>query len=538
MKQVTSAIFLFLFISANLVAQDRYMVFFTDKANSNYSITSPEDFLSQRSLVRRLKNNVQVTEEDLPVNQSYIDQVASLGIETYFSTKWMNGVLVQMESSQMNDVTALSIVDRVEYVAPGNILTPIPFARAKFADSPIEPSRITERQYQLLEVDLMHQAGFMGDGVMVGVFDDGFQNYNSLSALQHAVLSNRIAYTFDFTRNRENVDNNFNHGLRSLSLIASNNVDIVGGAPNAEFFLAITEAPGEYRVEEYNWLFAAEKADSAGVDVINTSLGYNDLFDDNSMDYSVSDMDGQTAIITRASNIAASKGIVLITSAGNAGDAPWRIITAPADSENVLAVGAIDDGGTLAAFSSQGPSADGRIKPDVVAQGVATRLLTSSGGIGFQNGTSFSAPLVTSLAAGLIQAFPEMTANEIRDIIRRSGDLANEPNNFFGYGLPGFIRASRIANEALAPIEEGVVTYPNPTTLPHFTVAFEEGYIGQTIDGQLLNGEGAVIQHYDFTPNFFQNKFQIDLSGVKSGLLLLKLVTPDGVVTKKIIKGQ
>lgn len=538
MKQVTSTIFLFLFVSANLVAQDRYMVFFTDKDNSPYSINNPEAFLSPRSLARRLKNNVVVSEEDLPVNQSYIDQVAGLGVETYFSTKWMNGVLVQMTSSQVNEVGALSMVDRVEYVAPGNILTPIPFARAKFTDSPIEPSRIVERQYQLLELDLMHQAGFMGDGVMVGVFDDGFQNYNSLSALQHAVQSNRISYTFDFTRNRVDVDNNFNHGLRAMSLIAANNIDIVGGVPNAEFFLAITEAPGEYRVEEYNWLFAAEKADSAGVDVINTSLGYGDFFDDNSMNYSISDMDGQTAVITRASNIAASKGIVLVTSAGNAGDSPWRIITAPADSEDVIAVGAIDATGILATFSSQGPSADGRIKPDVVAQGVATRLLTSSGGIGFQNGTSFSAPLVASLAAGLIQAFPEMTASEIRDIIRRSGDIANEPNNLFGYGLPGFIRASRIADEALAPIDEGVVAYPNPTTLPHFIVAFEEDYIGQTIDGQLLDGEGSVIQNYDFTPNFFQNKFQIDLNGVKSGLLLLKLVTPDGVVTKKIIKVQ
>lgn len=538
MRQATSIIFLLTFFSASLIAQDRYMVFFTDKNNSSFSLNNPEAFLSARSLARRTKNNVTLSEEDLPVNQSYINQVANLGAETYYSTKWMNGVLVQMDATLATSVEALSIVDRIEYVAPGDILTPIPFARAKFNESPIEPSRINERQFQLLEMDLMHQAGFTGNGVMVGILDNGFQNYNSLSAFQHAVLGDRIKYTFDFTRNRPSVDNNFNHGLRAMSLIASNDSEIVGGAPDAEFFLAVTEAPGEYRVEEYNWLFAAEKADSAGVDVINTSLGYNDLFDDDSMDYSVSDMDGQTAVITRASNIAASKGIVLVTSAGNSGDDRWNIITAPADSEDVLAVGAVTEGITLATFSSVGPSADGRIKPDVVAQGVATRLLSSTGSIAFQNGTSFSGPLVTGLAAGIIQAFPEMTASEIRDIIRRSGHLADEPNNLFGYGLPGFIRASRIANEALVPIEEGVSTYPNPTNLSYFTVAFEEGFVGQTIDGQLLNGEGAVIQNYDFIPNLFQNKFQIDLSSVKSGLLLLKLVTPDGVVTKKIIKSQ
>ncbi|MBO3697314.1 S8 family serine peptidase [Roseivirga sp. E12] len=538
MTRVTSTIFLLLFISATSLAQDRYMVFFKDKANSPYSVTNPQAFLSQRSLARRLKNNVLVSEEDLPVNQSYIDQVAGLGIETYFSTKWMNGVLVQMQSSQVGEVESLDIVESVEYVAPGDILTPIPFGRAKFTDSPIEPSRIVERQFQMLELDLMHEANFMGNGVMVAILDDGFQNYTSLPAFQHAVLSNRISYTFDFTRNRPDVDNSFNHGLRVMSLIAANTFDIIGGVPNAEYFLAVTEAPGEYRVEEYNWLFAAEKADSAGVDVINTSLGYNDSFQDDSMDYSVADMDGNTAVITRASNIAASKGIVLVTSSGNSGDDAWRIITAPADSEHVLTVGAVDAGGTLSGFSSVGPSADARIKPDVVAQGVGTRLLTSSGAIGFQNGTSFSAPLVTCLAAGLIEAFPEMAASEIRDIIKRSGNMADEPNNLFGYGIPGFMRASRIANEALIPIENGIITYPNPTDLPYFTVAFEEDLVGTSINAQLLTSEGSVVRDYNFRPNLFYNRFQIDLTGVTSGLLILKLVTPSGVVTKKIIKAQ
>lgn len=513
------------------------MVFFKDKANSSFSISNPEAFLSERSLARRAKNSVQVSEEDLPVNQSYIDQVASLGVETYFSTKWMNGVLVQMEQSLVADVTALAIVDRVEYVAPGDILTPIPFARAKFDESPIPPERISLAQYEMLEIDQMHQSGFFGEGVLIGIFDDGFQNYNSLSAFENARVAGRIPYTFDFTRNRVDVDNDFNHGLRVLSIIGADNSDILGGAPESDYFLAVTEAPGEYRVEEYNWLFAAEKADSAGVDVINTSLGYNDLFDDDSMDYTVGDMDGQTAVITQASNLAAARGIVLITSAGNSGNSSWRIITAPADSEQVIAVGAVAEDGTLAAFSSIGPSADDRIKPDVVAMGVGTKLLTSSGGVSFQNGTSFSSPLITSLAAGLIEAFPALSASEIRDMIRASGDMSDNPENLFGYGTPGFLRAARIADETLIPIEEGILAYPNPAE-SYVTIAFEEDYIGESIATELLNSKGAVVQRYDFVPQLFQNKFRVDLSNLKSGLLILKVVTSSGVVTKKIIKTQ
>lgn len=536
MRQVTSTIFLLLLISATAIAQDRYMVFFKDKANSSFSTSNPEAYLSERSLARRAKNNVLLSEEDIPVNQVYINQVSSLGVETYFSTKWMNGVLVQMEANQVGDVENLAIVDRVEYVAPGNILTPVRFAKAKFAESPIAPSRISERQYEMLELDHMHQAGFFGEGVLIGVLDDGFQNYNTLSAFEHAVLSDRITYTYDFVLNRPSVDNNFNHGLRVLSIIGADGQEIIGGAPSAQFFLAITEAPGEYRVEEYNWLFAAEKADSAGVDIITTSLGYNDFFNDDSMDYSVEDMDGQTAISTQAANYAAARGIVIIASAGNIGADDWRITTAPADSENVISVGAISENESLAAFSAVGPTADGRIKPDVVALGVSTRLMTSSGSIAFQNGTSFSAPLIAGLAAGLIEAFPEMTASEIRDAIRASGDRADVPDNFYGYGIPGFIRASRILDETLIPIDKGIVTYPNPTELPYFTIAFEQGFIDQPITAELINTAGAVIRTYSFTPGLFQNKFRIDLSKVKSGLLLLKVFTPTGIMTKKIIK--
>ncbi len=535
MKQVTSTLFLFFALLASAQAQDRYMVFFKDKVNSNFSVNRPQEFLSERSLLRRTKNSVPVTEQDLPVNQSYVNQVAELGVETYFTTKWMNGVLVQMETNLVSAIESLDAVDRVEFVAPGTLLIQPGGVRSEFDESPVPPSLISQSQYEMLELDLMHQAGFFGEGVLLGVFDDGFNNYNTLPPFEHAILNEQIIYTEDFTKNIESVNNAFDHGLRAFSLIAADDQNIIGGAPRAEYFLAVTEAAGEFRIEEYNWLFAAERADSIGVDIITSSLGYSE-FQDASMNYTVQDMDGQTAVVTRAANMAALRGIVVVTSAGNTGGSTWGIITAPADSENVIAVGAVDSDQVLAGFSALGPSADGRIKPDVVAQGVANPVLRATGNIAFQNGTSFSAPLIASLAAGLIEAFPTMRADRIREIIRSSGDRADSPNNNFGFGIPGFIKASRIADETLVPVADGISTYPNPSALSYINLAFPEEYIGQSIYAELMSNKGELVQSFRFTPGLFQNTIAVDLSKVKSGLLLLKLVTPGGIVTKKIIK--
>lgn len=537
MKTAISLLLILVLSPFTLVGQDRYMVFFKDKANSSFSVNNPSAFLSERSISRRLKNQVVLTEEDVPVNSSYVDQVRDLGVETYYTSKWMNGVLVQMEATTIPLVQSLDAVDRIEFVAPGTLLTARSNASAEFNESPIPPSRISQSQFEILELDLMHQAGFFGRGVLVGVFDDGFDNYNSLPAFEAAVNEGRIVYTQDFSRYRDNVDNDFDHGLRAFSLIGADDQNLIGGAPGAQFFLAVTEASGEYRIEEYNWLFAAERADSAGVDVITSSLGYSD-FDDDAMDYTIEDMDGQTTVVTRAANMAASKGIVVISSAGNTGGGPWGIITAPADGEDVIAVGAINRDQFLAGFSASGPSADGRIKPDVVAQGVSNPVLRSTGNIAFQNGTSFSAPLITSLAVGLIEAFPEMTASQIGEVIRESGDKADNPDNRFGYGIPGFIRASSVADKSLISVAEGIATYPNPTELSYVTVAFSKDFLGKSIAAQLVSNRGALVQSFQFTPQLFQSTLELDLSKLQSGLFLLRFVTPRGVITKKIIKSR
>ncbi len=537
MRQVTSLLLLSLSIfSFNAFGQDRYMIFFKDKANSQYSINRPEEFLSDRAIQRRSKQNISVTAQDLPVSQSYISQVADLGIETYYPTRWMNGVLVQMETELVNTVSGLSFVDRVEYVGPGAILSLPSGERAKFEEDPISLSGISHRQFEMIGLDQMHREGFWGEGVIVAIFDDGFQNYKNIPAFQHILDENRIIYTHDFSKNRSNVENGFNHGLRVFSLLGASSEELTGGAPKASYILSVTEAPGEYRVEEYNWLFAAERADSSGVDVINTSLAYNE-FSDPSMSYLPSDMDGQTAVITRAANLASERGIVVVVSTGNTGSTAWRIIAAPADSEDVLAVGAVNDVGQVSNFSGMGPSSDNRIKPDVMAMGVNTRLINVNGSVSFQSGTSFSAPLVAGLATGLLQAFPDLTGDEIDNVIRKSADRYSSPDEFYGYGIPSFLKAAEIASRQV-PGSNDIMAFPNPTNLNYFTLTFSDEYIGQNTEFQLINGDGGLVMNYNIQPTLFNNKFQIDLSKAKTGLLLIRLITESGVIVKKIIKTQ
>lgn len=536
MRAASIGLILYCLTPGQLFSQDRYMVFFTDKIGTNYSIDQPTGFLSERAIQRRQKQQISIVEEDLPVNLQYINAIKAQGAETYFATRWMNGVLIQAELSQVNDIEALPFVSHTEYVAPGVLLT----AGESDADgverlTGTEASR-SDFQNDMLGIGEMHDAGYEGQGLLIGVFDGGFNGLSTIPAFDHLFRDNRILYTHDFTTNRINVDNGDTHGRRVLSVLAARSTDLVGTAPEASYILSITEAPGEYRVEEYNWLFAAERADSAGVDIINTSLGYN-LFQDPSMDYSLDQMDGQTTVITRATNLAASKGIALVTSAGNTGQSiQWPIITAPGDSPSILAVGSVNAALQKARISSFGPTADGRIKPDVAALGISTAVAGTDGNVTFSDGTSFASPLVAGLMAGVWQAYPELTANELLNLIRLSGSQYDAPDNELGYGIPNFVTISRIAEEIDLPTAEDLTVYPNPTNASFVNLAFDTSFFDQDVNVQLVRMNGQVINRYRFRPTARDNRIQIGLGNNPAGLYLMRIVGASGTFSKKLIR--
>lgn len=514
-------------------AQDRYMVFFTDKAGTDFSINNPQQFLSQRALLRRQKQQIPVVENDLPINQVYVDALKELGADTYFTTKWMNGVLIQADPVLISAIEALSFVDHTEYVAPDAPLT----QDGSDADG-IEGIEASQSDFQndMIGIDAMHQAGYEGQGMLIGVFDEGFDNLSNISAFDHLFEDNRLIYTRDFTFNRSNVENGITHGRRVLSVLAARSEDLVGSAPEASYILSITEAAGEYRIEEYNWLFAAEMADSAGVDIINTSLGYN-TFLDPSMDYSLSQMDGQTTVITRATNMAASKGIALVTSAGNTGQSQlWPIITAPGDSPNNLAVGSVNAALQKARISSVGPSADNRIKPDVAALGVSTAVTATDGSVLFSDGTSFASPLIAGLMAGVWQAYPELLASELLNLIRLSGNQYDTPDNQLGFGIPNFVTISQIAEEIDLPTASDLIAYPNPTNTTFVNLAFDASFFDQTVEVELVDTNGQLINRYVFTPSARDNRIQIDLGNNPAGVYLLKVIGAGGTFTKKVVR--
>lgn len=528
-------------VSLSAQSKDRYMVFFTDKDNTPFSVSEPLEFLSQRSLDRREKHGVSVITEDLPVDPDYVADLENAGADVYFTSRWMNAALVQMSSEVATAVSQLASVETIEMIAPGASLSnnKNPITKPTTFTNPSPTGYSTDIQLEMLGADDMITNGHDGDGVLLAVFDGGFHNVNKYSVFQHLYGNDRIVAELDFVANTDNpYDKGSDHGTQVLSCIAANyGADLKGTAPNVSVILAVTEqVETEYRVEEYNWLLAAEYADSAGVDIINSSLGYID-FDNPEMDYQYDDMDGLTAVVSRAANFAYDRGILVVNSAGNSGssnlndcETSWCYIGAPADSEKVLSVGSVNaDGVTRTSFSSIGPSFDGRIKPDVMAMGFATIVVKSSGNIEPTYGTSFSSPLMAGFAASLLEAFPELTNQELMNAIRNSGSRASNPNNQLGYGVPSYILILTSLSDALGlPSFEQVKVFPNPM---ESSINIENA--PSDVQYSLIDVEGRRVQSGILTIG----ETEVSLGPhIKSGIYFLQLQSKDFSETIKLLK--
>ncbi len=436
----------FLF-SQTLVKPGYYLVFFKDKNDTTYSLDHPEKFLSQRAIERRTKFHIPITTQDLPVSGTYVKALRDSGYNVIYTSKWLNAALIkESDTAKLNKIKTFPFIDTLglsKFRHPKDSTA----QQVKYnveIDSSVFPKHwrspykygIARLQNKLIDIPLMHSLGYDGDGVIIAMLDAGFDNVDSIQVFSHLWENHKILGYYDFVDMDTTVFGPQTHGLMALSTIAAKSNRFTGTAPNASFYLFRTEdEDSEYPIEEVNWVVAAEKADSAGVDIISSSLGYQ-TFDDSTLNYTYKNMNGNYAISTIAADIAASKGIIVVISAGNSGDEQWHYIDAPADGDSVVAVGATNAIGDPAYFSSYGPSYDGRVKPDVAADGSWLAVIGENGYPTISSGTSFSAPTIAGALACLRQAHPNKTNMEIIRALQMSGDHASNPDDRVGYGVP------------------------------------------------------------------------------------------------------
>lgn len=532
-------------------APGKYWIQFTDKANTPYSISQPLDFLSGRAIARRAKYNIPVIEQDLPVNPAYPDSLRKLGATVLNRSKWFNAVTVGI-----SDTSVLSRIRDLGFVRQLKSVKSLKSSRvhnnkfsSEFFSSNQGPEKTdttllhygqASRQIGMLNGHILHNQGFQGQGMVIAVLDGGFRNVHINHAFDSLRTKNKLLGSWDFVRNSPLTFKEDPHGAWVLSIMGGNLPEqLVGSAPEASYYLLITEdSESEYPIEEDNWVAGAEYADSVGADLINSSLGYS-TFQDSSMDHLYSDMDGNTTRVTIAADIASSKGILVVTSAANEGNKPWHYITAPADADSILTVGAADSLGRYAYFSSTGPTADGRIKPDIAGQGLNTAIVDSGGNVIRGSGTSFSSPLVCGLAACLWQVNRSRSPMEIIAAIRESASQSGSPDSLLGYGLPNFGKALFLI-QGMEPIrldkESFFRVYPNPF-VSSLNLDFYS-HDSQRINIDLLSSSGdllftkpSVVGHTSLN-NIMITEFQ----NLPDGIYFLRISTQSAHFLQRVIK--
>lgn len=513
-------------------SQETFVISLRDKNENEYSITRPNEFLSEASLARRTKQQIVVEESDLPVSKSYIEQLKNAGAEISHISKWLNRVVIKTEN--ISHIASFPFVKFVDQISSGK--TPRKNEQDKHEKLfELDFQDFNETKYYgnaasqntMIRVDYLHKRGYKGDSVHIALFDAGYRNANNIRGFDSLFQQNRILETWNFVESKDSIFrvDDGTHGTSVLSCMAANEPNkMVGTSPNAFFSLYVTEnGASETIVEEYNWLVAAEHADSAGVELFSTSLGYT-TFDDDSLSHTYADLDGRTTVITRAANAAARVGIVVVNSAGNEGDDAWHYISAPADGDSVLAVGAVNSDRTIANFSSRGPNSAGRVKPDVCAQGANVAVYNPAGNVYGSNGTSFSCPILAGAIACLMQAFPTAKNMEITNAVVQSAHLFKTPNDDFGYGIPDMAIAYWLLNEQYPNVNNGEKfrAYPNPF-FDKLNI-YLENEIVENVVIEIFDLAGKLVYSQD--ANFAGNNhfFEVaNLSALQKGVYLLRV---------------
>lgn len=459
MKKLFVFVIIGIFYTSISQAQfSRYIVRFKNKAGTPYALNNPLAYLSQRAIDRRTKNSIPIDSTDIPVVASYVAQIKNIpNVIVLNASKWLNAITIST-----TDANAITAINSLPFVQSTSALAARTNAPANKFDEYVtdQGSASTSRnagttgdhfdygsssfnEIHLHNGEFLHNIGLRGEGMQIAILDGGFFNYTSLKAFDSVNSKGQVLSTWDFISLNNSVVEDDAHGMQCFSTIAANIPgQFIGKAPKASFHLYRTEdASSEYPIEEFNWACGAERADSVGAEIISSSLGYGYGFNGGIPDYPYSDLNGDNTISARAADMAAKKGMLLFIAAGNAGNIAWHFITTPADADSVITVGAVNTAGTVGSFSSYGPSADGRIKPDLASVGVSAMVQTAGNSIGFGNGTSFACPNMAGLGTCLWQGFPEFSNMRIVQALKEASSIFTNPNNRIGYGIPDMKKA-------------------------------------------------------------------------------------------------
>ena len=540
--------FLLMFLAATMFAQAQvatniYWVQFTDKEGSPYSIDNPEAYLSPRALQRRANLNITIDEYDLPVNPQYLQAVADCGAEIINPSKWLNGVSVHVtDPSVIEEINALDCVMTVRN-CPNDLKAQE--QKERWLANEMKPAASTrsskgfyggaEDQVKQLNVDVLHDMGFDGTGVIIAVLDGGFEGAENTSCFDNMREEGRLLGTRDFVYGSNSVYTQSTHGTSCLSTMGAYDPNnMVGTAYKASYYLIHTEdGDSENIIEEYNWVSGAEYADSLGVDVCSTSLGYI-TFDMSQWNHPFEHYDGKTAPMSIGAEIAASRGMICMNAAGNEGDGTCTL-GIPADAEHIVTVGAVNASGVRADFSSVGPTYDGRIKPDVMAMGEGTYVASGYGSwwpYYNGNGTSFATPVLAGAVACLRQARPYSSVQEICDAIRACGNRAENPDSKYGYGIPDFSQALELlkVEEHSVAANEIINVYPNPSQ-GEVKVALKEG---AKADVTVYNITGRQLYTYTFN-GLNHTTLENYLNTLGTGVYFINAVSELGSQTVKLV---
>lgn len=529
-----------------------YWVQFSDKNGTPYSLDYPQAFLSERALQKRQLIHKEITEQDLPVNPTYVQAVLdSSGGSLHHTSKWFNSMTVNLTSLDsatlelsLAKINNLPFVVEVKNTAASNKVLAGEKKMNTDTETAVDWSEPSSTPYgkafnqlDLLSIPRLHEAGFKGKGVHVGVFDVGWMFMPAMHAFDALREEGRLVMVRDFVNPLQpDVFDGGDHGTTVLALMTAelDSGRYLGAAPEANYYLFQTEnVSSEYRIEEDNWVAAAELADSLGLDVINSSLGYS-TFDDSTMNYTYADMNGHVSRASQAAQWLSERGVLVVCSAGNSGTYPWYYIHAPSDAEKILCIGATDSLGVDATFSSHGPSSDGRMKPSITCQGRRTYYPIQQDAIGRGSGTSFSAPLITGGMACAMQAIPNVDNQLWMEWVQAASTQADNPDYHMGHGIPDLwwmLQKNTPGLDKLPNFQIQTI-YPNPTSSQLNVITTGAPVLGW----QVSDITGRLLVSCYFDQSWTRNYLQLDVSDLPQGSYHFTLMTTEGKSTSIFLK--